>query len=328
MCSPVPKLLSDSPEPPVPPLPRSAAPSRISHVDQEDGPAIGIADTIDQPVHLSSRVTRSRASSVNALNAPALNNLASSTPLIEGGVRTSWANHHPPIMSQRNSEWTPSPVDEHPEDEGAEHEHMSANGEDDLSATDLDSVGGDEDQDHTYNAGNSLGPHPSHHHQPYHRHQRRPFELPEQRYPSAYNDRSSTAMGNAAPMRPDMKYSVASGGPAANDEWDGQRRERVRENTARQAVSRALTETDVSEVDESEYGDQENDELVGRRSKETDASGFGMEERTAAVILAEEGGGLIVNVSGGSLLGLEIKQGETVFPDVIVIASRLTFEFL
>ncbi|KAG8878395.1 hypothetical protein FRB98_006131 [Tulasnella sp. 332] len=305
----IPIPVNDSPEPPVPPLPRSAAPSRgVSTVDQDDGEAaIGMAATVDQPVHLSNRVARSRASSVNAMNPPAPTNLASPTPLFDGGVRTSWANHHlPPLTSQRSNDWTPSPVEEHPEHEGPEHERMSASCDDDLSTTDLDSMGGDDDQDHTYNSSNSLGSHQNHQQKHYRQHH--PFETPEQRYSSVYNARSSTAMGNTAPMRPDTNYSVAGGEPGGGDEWDGEAPRRERENTAvgyRQAASRALTETDVSEVDESEYGDDDG------ASKETGELGYGMEERTAAVILAEEGGGLIVNVSGGSISGLEIKRGTT-----------------
>lgn len=224
-------------------------------------------------------------------------------------------------MSQKSSDWTPSPVHEHPED--AEHEQMSVSGGDldESSATDLDSAAGDDDEDH------SFGSHQNH---PQQRHpQHHPFETPEQRH-SSFNHRSSTAMGNTPPVRPDTRYSVARGGYGGGDnEWDGpvsQRRERVRENTAvgyRQAASRALTETDVSEVDESEYGDHDDECASGRPSKEMDDLGFGMEERTAAVILAEEGGGLIVNVSGGSLLGLELNSGKAAY-GVRLKTSRLT----
>ncbi|KAG9026848.1 hypothetical protein FRB95_008370 [Tulasnella sp. JGI-2019a] len=295
---------SDSPEPPVPPLPR-----RPSAVDQEDDqPAVVMATTANQPVHLHTRVTRSRAPSVTGQN-PALpspqHNLASPP---DGAAKASWANHHPPIGSQKGNDWAPSPVREHPED--GEPEHMSASGGDvdESSATDLDSVTGDDD---TYNSANSFTSHQNHRQHQYNQQQHpqlHPFETPERH--SSYNHRSSTAMGITPPVRPDTQYSAANGGHGGGDnDWDASRRERTRENTAvgyRRAASRAMTETDTSEVDESEFG--ENDDESGRPSKD---DGFGTEERTAAVILAEEGGGLIVNVSGGSISGLELNSGTT-----------------
>lgn len=290
--------LVDSPEPPVPPLPPSA---RASAADV-DGP-VGMATTIDQPVQVSSRVNRSRGSSISASHGPGTTPLTSPAELEAG--RTSWGGHPPPpahtrsLVSQRSNDW--APVDEHGEDdEGAPSiSEMSTDVDENESvagANDAD----EEDGDHTFNSGLShhmLGP-PQHH-----------LQNEDDLHPDSYH-RSSTAMGKA-PMRPESEREVYGNslGNSSVDEWGapvgGARRDREATVRYMQGVplSRATDDTDVSEISESEFDEDSSQKHSEFRRR------LGSEERTAAVILAEEGGGLIVNIAGGTVRGLDIKPG-------------------
>ncbi|KAG8910465.1 hypothetical protein FRC01_006326, partial [Tulasnella sp. 417] len=127
----VPHIAGESPEPPVPPLPANVQ----SMVEQADVP-IGMAATSDEPVQVSKRVNRSRASSVTNQDGPTAYN-----PTLSSG-RTSWGGHPPPphLAAQRSSEWGPLP-----EDDG----EVSVSG----TSTDLEGDADlEEDEgDHTYN---------------------------------------------------------------------------------------------------------------------------------------------------------------------------------
>ncbi|KAG8913613.1 hypothetical protein FRC00_001992 [Tulasnella sp. 408] len=104
-------------------------------VEQTDVP-IGMAATSDEPVQVSKRVNRSRASSVTNQDGAAAYN-----PTLGAG-RTSWGGHPPPphLTAQRSSEWGPLP-----EDDG----EVSVSG----TSTDLEGDADlEEDEgDHTYN---------------------------------------------------------------------------------------------------------------------------------------------------------------------------------
>ncbi len=92
----------------------------------------------------------------------------------------------------------------------------------------------------------------------------------------ASTDLEEDAEAEQSNLMQGSQYSVGS------EDWDQERRQRH------------LGETDASESDA--------DEPRRMRSKD--------EDRTAAIVLAEEGGGLIVNLGGTSLSNAEIKPGE------------------
>lgn len=290
--------LSDSPEPPVPPLPPSA---RASAADV-DGP-VGMATTVDEPVQVLNGVNRSRGSSVSASHGVGTTPITSPSELETG--RTSWGGHPPPpshtrsLVSQRSNDW--APVDEHGEDdEGAPSiSEMSTDLDENESvagANDAD----EEDGDHTFNSGLShhmLSPPPHLN------------DNDDDLQPDNYH-RSSTAMGKA-PMRPESEREIYSNSlvNSSVDEWGatagGPRRDREATVRYRQGVplSRATDDTDFSEISESEFDEDSSQKHTEFRSRRAS------EERTAAVILAEEGGGLIVNIAGGTVQGLDIKPG-------------------
>ncbi|KAG9044246.1 hypothetical protein FS837_008565 [Tulasnella sp. UAMH 9824] len=255
----------ESPEPPVPPLPANVQ----SMVEQTDVP-IGMAATADEPVQVSKRVNRSRASSVTNQDGAAAYN-----PTLSSG-RTSWGGHPPPpphLTAQRSSEWGPLP-----EDDG----EVSVSG----TSTDLEGDADlEEDEgDHTYN--------PSHRRQ-----SKRGLQ----------NGESLADSGFLPAVEPDVRpvsertarYSVGSS-IADENEWET-------DESGRKYRKPAPLRTDAEATDVSEMSDSDFDEVAGRKKNLEQLE----EERTAAIIVAEEGQAVMARRGYDSLEGFEVKPGTT-----------------
>lgn len=254
----------ESPEPPVPPLPANVQ----SIIEQTDVP-IGMAATADEPVQVSKRVNRSRASSVTNQDGPTAYN-----PALSSG-RTSWGGHPPPphLAAQRSSEWGPLP-----EDDG----EVSVSG----MSTDLEADADlEEDEgDHTYNPA----------------HRRRSSK-------GLQNSGSLADSGLLPAIAPDVRpvsertarYSAGSS-IADENEWET-------DESGRKYRKPAPARTDVEATDVSEMSDSDFDEVAGRKKTLQELE----EERTAAIIVAEEGQAVMARRGYDSLEGFEVKPGTT-----------------
>ncbi|KAG8975237.1 hypothetical protein FRC05_006180 [Tulasnella sp. 425] len=246
-------------------------PANVQSMVEQNDVPIGMAATSDEPVQVSKQVNRSRASSITNQDGPA----AYSHTL--GTGRTSWGGHPPPpphLASQRSSEWGPLP-----EDDG----EVSVSG----MSTDLEAdadLEEDDEGDHTYNSAH-----------------RRP---PSKGLQNGQSLSSSGLLPGLAPeVRPHSertaRYSVGSS-IADENEWET-------DESGRKYRKPAPARTDAEATDASEMSDSDLDEVLGRKQSVHEVE----EERTTAIILAEEGEGVITASRAESLVGFEVKPGTT-----------------
>ncbi|KAG8993716.1 hypothetical protein FRB90_000616 [Tulasnella sp. 427] len=194
-----------------------------------------------------------------------------------GAGRTSWGGHPPPphLNSQRSSEWGPLQEDD---------------GEVSVSGTTSDLEGDadleeDEEGDHTYN--------PAH------------LRQPSRGLQNGDSLRSSGLLPSGAPdVRPRSerteRYSVGSS-IADENEWE------TDESGRKYRKAAPATRTDAEATDASEMSDSDFDEVVGRKKGLQDVE----EDRTAAIIVAEEGQAVIAERKNDSLVGFDVKPGTT-----------------
>lgn len=240
---------------------------------------VGMAATADEPVHLSKAVNRSRASSIAThpegyvpFPSPASTQEGATAPPSGGYLRTSWGGHPPPpLTSQRSSEWAPLA-----EDDG---ELSVADTNTDLEDADADV---DEDEgDHTFNSSQSRG------------------GFSGRNVPNGTLTPATPAGPEIRPTSERTRYSIGS---SLADEWETDESGKKYRRGVGQRIRGGLEDTDASEVSDSDF-----DEVSGMTKKLRIPV---EEERTIAIVLAEEGGGLIVNVGGMGLIGLDIKPGK------------------
>ncbi|KAG8966168.1 hypothetical protein FRC03_012358 [Tulasnella sp. 419] len=265
--------------------------------------SIGIAATSDQPVQISGRVSRSRASSISQMGggpdgATPVPGAYSSTGL--ASTRTSWGGYPPPpshgyqaLASKKSYDW--GAVEERDETEG----YSSGQGEDGAGVmTDEDHDAEDTHEDLTYNSG---------------------LEQQHVEKAAATSTAPTRADARITNMDEKQRYRFSTGSSILDvseyetDASFGSLSQPKRDSSLQvgnmvpqggkqnHPYLAGREDTDMSEASEDDFNEKEEDGIC--RPEE--------EERTPAIVTVEEGRGLIVDLSGLSIAGVEIKPGTT-----------------